>query len=291
MRNGCVYLPLTSELNTYAKDGGSLQNGGTFATPTTMDSLPPKSEQALLREMTIARPGRSKPANLRDQVSNMDNWKIWPTPQTRGFTNDGDLMALSNACDSFEEMSAMAYRAAHKKKAGYFPTPQANKTTESGEIVNADGTPWDGISKPHSKTTGRPITTALADAVAKFPTPVAFMHKGSSEKSGQRRDGRDRTNDRLDHFVGDKATARLSPDWTESFLMLWPRGWSSLEPLPPDAWYSMQPHDEPDDLPRVTSNCPNRAARLKAIGNGQVPACAKTAWILLLERFDQNIQK
>jgi hypothetical protein len=48
-----------------------------WATPTTMDRLPPKSAQALLREATQARPGRSKPANLRDQVSNMQNW---PTP-------------------------------------------------------------------------------------------------------------------------------------------------------------------------------------------------------------------
>jgi hypothetical protein len=53
-----------------------------WATPTTMDSLPPKSEKALLREATEVRPGRSKPGNLRDQVSNMDNW---PTPFARDY--------------------------------------------------------------------------------------------------------------------------------------------------------------------------------------------------------------
>lgn len=47
---------------------------GIWATPNTLDGLPPKSEEALQKEMTIARPGRSKPANLRDQVSNMGNW-------------------------------------------------------------------------------------------------------------------------------------------------------------------------------------------------------------------------
>lgn len=50
---------------------------GLWATPNTMDSLPPKSKEALHREATIIRPGRSKPANLRDQVSNI---KMWPTP-------------------------------------------------------------------------------------------------------------------------------------------------------------------------------------------------------------------
>ena len=56
--------------------------------------------------------------------------------------------------------------------ARFWPTPQANKTTESGEIVNADGTPWDGISKPHGAATGRPITTALADAI-RFSIPTS----------------------------------------------------------------------------------------------------------------------
>jgi hypothetical protein len=48
-----------------------------WATPTTMDTLPPKSEKALMKEATQARPNRTKPANLRDQVSNMHKW---PTP-------------------------------------------------------------------------------------------------------------------------------------------------------------------------------------------------------------------
>jgi len=49
-------------------------------------------------------------------------------------------------------------------------TPSANKTTKSGEIVNSDGTSWDGVSKPHSKTTGKPIQTALTDQVAMLAT-------------------------------------------------------------------------------------------------------------------------
>jgi len=171
--------------------GGALPDEEKFATPTTMDSLPPKSEQALLKEMTVARPGRSKPANLRDQVSNMDKWKMWPAPTARDY-KDGSF------------------------------TPETKAKRDE-----------------HSR--GKPLSEVIG--------------------------------------------GRLNPDWVESYLMLWPRGWTALEPLPDDAWYSMQPHDEPDNLPRVTSNCPNRAARLKAIGNGQVPKTAMTAWILLMDRF------
>jgi hypothetical protein len=65
-----------------------------WATPTTMDKLPPKSEAALLREATVARPGRSKPANLRDQVSNMEKW---PTPVTRDYKDTGTKESMMRA--------------------------------------------------------------------------------------------------------------------------------------------------------------------------------------------------
>ena len=51
-------------------------DGSLFATPNTLDAMPPKSPEALHREATITRPGRSKPSNLRDQVTQ----KYWPTP-------------------------------------------------------------------------------------------------------------------------------------------------------------------------------------------------------------------
>ena len=74
--NGELFLHRMWEPTISGKEFGS------WATPTTMDTLPPKSPQALNKEATIARKGRSKPANLRDQVSNMKNW---PTPATRDY--------------------------------------------------------------------------------------------------------------------------------------------------------------------------------------------------------------
>lgn len=55
---------------------------GSWPTPTTMDKLPPKSAEALHREATVARPGRSRPANLRDCV-HPEQMKQWPTPLSR----------------------------------------------------------------------------------------------------------------------------------------------------------------------------------------------------------------
>ena len=47
---------------------GEIEYGLLLATPNTMDSMPPKSEKAVLREATITRPVRTKMSNLRDQL-------------------------------------------------------------------------------------------------------------------------------------------------------------------------------------------------------------------------------
>ena len=75
MRNGECWEQTTLEQTIRGTGYGFVENK--WATPTTMDKLPPKSPEALYKEATQARPNRSKPANLRDQVSNMQNW---PTP-------------------------------------------------------------------------------------------------------------------------------------------------------------------------------------------------------------------
>lgn len=40
-----------------------------LATPNTLDSMEPKTEKALIKEITQTRPGRSKLSNLRDQIA------------------------------------------------------------------------------------------------------------------------------------------------------------------------------------------------------------------------------
>lgn len=90
--------------------------------------------------------------------------KYLPTPSAQNDYQPGKTW--NPAHQSGRSLGLMA-------KLNKWPTPQAHKTTRSGEIVNADGTPWDGISKPHSKTTGKPITSCLADSVAMWPTPKA----------------------------------------------------------------------------------------------------------------------
>ena len=115
----------------------------------------------------------------------------------------------------------------------------------------------------------------LNDEVAMFPTPL----RGNEGNEGGNAGGM---------ALRDAAGGTLNPEFVE-WMMNWPRGWTSLEPLTgpikltPETWAAEWP-----DVPRVAIGVENRAGRLKALGNGQVPLCAAAAWRLLLDRKEEN---
>lgn len=263
--------------NTNGLDGGSNSRKALkarqlpWATPTTMDKLPPKSEQALFREMTVARPGRSQPANLRDQVSNSHNWQpvhtpsgAWPTPTC----SDNYTANLKSSQQVDGSMHSVTLAQAVIK----YPTPTRR-------------------SPPDCPSERARHSPSLESVIKSYPTPTACAAKGSSDASLTRADGRDRTNDRLDHNVFKQSGGgQLNPDWVE-WLMGWPIGWTDLAPRAltlPD-WRNDPanlPPDHPNYVPRVATGIKHRAARIKCIGNGQVPHCAATAFVILADRLE-----
>jgi len=64
--------------------------------------------------------------------------------------------------------------------------------------------------------------------------------------------------------------------WSKTFRCSFVRG----KKEPKFSWWEVEPK-----LDRVVDGMADRVDRLKAIGNGQVPLCAATAWKLLNERF------
>jgi hypothetical protein len=116
MRNGVLWERITLPPLTSGTESGSSES---WATPTTMDKLPPKSAEALHKEATQARPRRSKPANLRDQVSNARNW---PTPTK----SDG----MGGPGTSEKRMGGENLRTVVK----IWPTPQASDNRDRGHI-------------------------------------------------------------------------------------------------------------------------------------------------------------
>lgn len=140
MRNGvCYLLPMLAQT---IKEKESRY----WATPTTMDKLPPKSIGALERESTITRPGRTKPANLRDQVSNMQNW---PTPRA----------CKAQAATLTEKMSNHPHLNLEVAVAKQiWPTPAATDGTRGGMMTE--------------NMTGQSLTQMVNSSVM-WPTPCA----------------------------------------------------------------------------------------------------------------------
>lgn len=143
---------------------------------------------------------------------------------------------------------------------GLWPTPRAHET----------------IDLPKGTRPGNGADN-LATAVVRrtMPTPSANDYKGSS-KPGQRR------GQLTDPAMGViPAAGRLNPDWVE-LIMGWPLGSTQLEPMACSAWGAW-PAGWERDVPRITSESHRRADRLRMLGNGQVPASAAAAWLLLTE--------
>ena len=135
----------------------------------------------------------------------------------------------------------------------------------------------------------------LATAVAKreglrWPTPCATDANGSGGSGGTDRDrldyaverGRTKTATYPTPRCKDMCGARLNPDWVE-WLMAWPVGWTDTE-VPNDGLHWLDPSIDPADfegeanIPRVTNRRDSRAARVKALGNGQFPLAASVAF-------------
>jgi hypothetical protein len=71
--------------------------------------------------------GKKRQVGLEHQVR-MVTKGLWPTPDIRGFTNDGSLQGLSRMCADEAEYRGMAFRAGAKKKARLWTTPCADDT-------------------------------------------------------------------------------------------------------------------------------------------------------------------
>jgi len=170
-RSGVVFQHPIAERPISEIDSGLSE----WATPVCMDSLPPKSVTALHKEATMARPGRSKPANLRDQVSNAQNW---PTPRS----TDADRGGRGDLIQAIRENPNSHYR--------LWPTPRARESNDY-QNVNRDK---NGVS--------RGIALTLNGAVKLWATPTAST--GGQEPEGT-------TGRKLTTQVG----GQLNPTWVE----------------------------------------------------------------------------
>jgi hypothetical protein len=184
--------------------------------------------------------------------------QVWPTPtvvtDTGGPGNSGRDGGLN-------------LRTAVKQ----WPTPRASEAEHPGRKSNN-----------HNGQKG------LAEAVNMYPTPRATDYKGAvSADAMTKAADRGYSPNLPEQIAAMSGGGQLNPDWVE-WLMGWPIGFTSLEPLPAETfaqwldavtngtWWPNEP-----DIPRVAKGITNRVDRLKALGNGQVSAVVAAAWKLL----------
>ena len=125
---------------------------GLWATPNTMDILPPRSKEGTTRQMTTARKGRTKPANLREQVDpstmEMYGWML-PTPSAQE-AGEGEFLET---------------------------------------LTSKDGTPLKPNERAYNPKTNKHVQITLNRMVKMFPTPTASDIEGGVSKDVQFKNG------------------------------------------------------------------------------------------------------
>ena len=115
-------------LERHTRESGSLS----WATPNTLDGMPPRSKEAMDRQFQTTRTGRRSPSNLREQV----HPAMWPTPAVRDYKG-------ANGDAHFERDRPHADQLPNAVKLANWPTP---KVPSGGGQVHRN-TPGGGIRK------------------------------------------------------------------------------------------------------------------------------------------------
>jgi len=211
--------------------------------------------------------------------------KLWPTPRTSGLCGgSGSKEMMQNKI-----MRGEIDTAEGEKIMGVYMWPTPNSRDWKGP-------PGKGCRERGGHQSSLPAEVSNSKT---YPTPTS--NPGRNETSSRKPDSKHHTGTTL-HDVAYKSGGQLSPAWVE-WLMNWPIGWTDLAPLSRDdfkrwrdltldgEWFQGDPADVIRSdisegakiVPRVSSGVKDRAKRLKAIGNGQVPICAAVAFEMLTE--------
>jgi hypothetical protein len=140
-------------------------DAGLWATPNTMDHLPPRSEEGTMKLMEGQRKGRTKPGNLREQVDEqtMSLYKqtsstLWPTPTTQEIEHPEAELTPNNRRLSKDGQTSHSLNLADSVK--MWPTPTTMDTKEDA-LKHATKL----LQGKTHRASGEPIQKSLVDKV------------------------------------------------------------------------------------------------------------------------------
>jgi len=135
---------------------------GLWATPNTMDYLPPRSAAGTKKLMEGHRKGRTKPSNLREQVD-PETMRMYPTPKASGQENAETLIKRKG-----EKAAAQHNLTANVQM---YPTPSAScemDVVAPPETVEKNSSGW----SVRRVGTGTKFGAKLNDVVNKVSQPI-----------------------------------------------------------------------------------------------------------------------
>ena len=237
---------------------------GLWATPNTMDYLPPRSAAGTKKLMEGHRKGRTKPSNLREQVD-PETMKMYPTPNARDWKDSvnkvppsvgktrGHSLGQRIAADQVrmyptprssgqEDAETLIKRKGEKAAAQHnltanlqmFPTPSAScqlDVVAPPETVKQNSSGW-SVTRVG---TGTKFGAKLNDVVNKIyntdknqiPTPTAHDSKNVTFPISQK--GKSTVVGNMLKNKVPKPGGKLNPEFVE-FLMGYPMNWTKIDP-------------------------------------------------------------
>lgn len=190
---------------------------------------------------------------VRPTLIGMARHGTWPTPKARDYKAPSEAGMRRKSPNLPDIISDVVSN---------WPTPQARDGDQRGAQAK----------RYHDPARSNDLPDAVASTPQELPTPTANRRSGLQS-----------------HGIN-VVQGQLNPEFVE-WLMWWPRGWTSLDPLQSDhiqAWRDGPNVPEWDGVPRVASGIPHRASRLRATGNGQSGLCPSTAVLFFTQHIDDN---
>jgi len=188
------------------------KESGSWHTPTVMDHLPTRTEEALKKQYMNHRKGRTEHSTLRDQVTFPKPAQMWRTPDNmKGGSNlPGIKKALDEGHLKRPSGHQMQIRLQDQvKEERLWPTPKTSDQYSAHMKENEKGIPHD-VAKGN-----------LRGMVKQWPTPQASEHHAG------------RPGGKMQKMLGNHPDVRgtgggtLNPTWVE-WLMGYPKGWTDL---------------------------------------------------------------